>query len=85
MFVDSEPFIYENPQPNSSERVDDLTLMSNNGHLYQLTGDTIANTDNNDYRTGQGHYKVYFFPTEVEHPNTLQQMESITEKNALEV
>ena len=66
------------------ERVDDLTLMSNNGYLYQPTGDTIVNTDNNDYRTGQDRYLVHFFPTEVEHPNRLQQMESVAENNALE-
>ena len=66
--------------------MDDLTLMSHNGHLYQPTGDTIANTDNNDYRTGQDRYLVHFFPTEVEHPNTLQPTESTTiaENNALE-
>ena len=58
--------------------------MSNNGHLYRPTGDTIANTDNNNYRTGQGRYQVHFFPTEVEHPNRLQQMESVAENNALE-
>ena len=58
--------------------------MSNNGHLYQPTGDTIANTDNNDYRTGQDRYLVHFSPTEVEHPNTFQQMESVAENNALE-
>ena len=51
--------------------------------LYQPTGDTIANTDN-DYRIGQDRYLVHFFPTEVEHPNTLQQTESIAENNALE-
>ena len=84
MFVDSEPFIYKSPQPNSGERVDDLTLMSHNGHLYQPTGDTIANTDNNNYRTGQDRYLVHFSPTEVEHPNTLQQTKSVAENNALE-
>ena len=64
--------------------MDDLTLMPHNGHLYQPRGDTIANTDNNDYRTGQGRYQVHFFPTEVEHPNRLQQKESVAENNALE-
>ena len=58
--------------------------MPHNGYLYQPTGDTIANTDNNDYRTGQDRYLVHFFPTEVEHPNRLQQMESVAESNALE-
>ena len=64
--------------------MDDLTLMPNNGHLYQPTGDTIANTDNNDYRTGQDRYQVHFSLTEVEHPNTLQQTKSVAENNALE-
>ena len=59
--------------------------MPHNGHLYQPTGDTIANTDNNDYRTGQDRYLVHFSPTEVELPNTLQQTESVAENNALEV
>ena len=84
IIVDSEPSTYESPQPNSSEIVDDLTLMPNNGHLYQPAGDTIANTDNNDYRRGQDQYLVHFFPTEVEHPNRLQQTESVAENNALE-
>ena len=44
----------------------------------------MANTDNNDYRTGQDRYLVHFFPTEVEHPNRLQQTESVAENNALE-
>ena len=64
--------------------MDDLTLMSPNGHLYQPIGDTIGNTDNNNYRTGQDRYLVHFSPTEVEHPNGLQQMESVAENNALE-
>ena len=64
--------------------MDDLTLMSNNGHLYQPTGDTIANTDNNDYRTGQDRYLVHFFPAEVELTNRFQQTESVAENNALQ-
>ena len=64
--------------------MDDLTLMPHNGHLYQPAGDTIANTDNNDYRTGQDRYLVHFFPTEVELPNRLQQTESVAENNVLE-
>ena len=75
--IEFEPSPYESPRPNSSERVDDLTLMSNNGHVYQPTGDTIPSTDN-DYRTGQCRYQVQFFPTEVQHNNT------IAEENALD-
>ena len=66
--IEFDPSPYESPQPNSSERVDDLTLMPNNGHVYQPTGDTILSTDN-DYRTGQCRYQAQFFPTEVQHKN----------------
>ena len=45
----------------------------------------MANKDNNDYRTGQDRYLVRFFPTEVELPNRLQQMESVAENNSLEM
>ena len=66
IIIDSEPSPYESPRPNSAERVAGPTLIPNNGHLYQPTGNTVANTDN-DYRIGQDRYQVHFFPTEIEY------------------